>query len=175
MKTWLILTVLMCGFGGALQAQTAMLESQKQAVAKYPALADAKSKLNQKFLALVAAQRAADATFLQRDDWPLKIADRAAEALGIAPVVNTDDGKVHSTALDAPVGRVTIHGNVLQRMEEGLLISTTRGVVLLRGYNEKEGKTITVPAMKADPYDYRDLDGAQRRVDGYQALKPGQP
>jgi len=173
MKTWLSLVLSVCVAAAAL-GQTPVQESQKLAIAKYPALADSKSKMNQKFLELLTATRASDPSFLQRDDWPVKLADRAATALGIAAEANTDDGKVHSTALNAPVGRVTIHGNVLQRMDSGLLISTQRGIVLLRGYDgplAREGKTLTVPATKAEPYDYTDLDGAKRRVDSYQSMK----
>ncbi|MEP6668953.1 MAG: hypothetical protein ABJF10_07370 [Chthoniobacter sp.] len=170
MKTWLSLVLVILAILTTARAQTPVLESQKLAIAKYPDLADGKSKFNQKFLAMVVAQRASDASFLQRDDWPMVIADRTAAALDVKPAANTD-GPNHSATLDAPVGRITIHGSVMQKMDTGLLLNTIHGVVLLRGYAAKEGATITVPTMKAEPYDYTDLDGAKRRVDSYQALK----
>jgi len=68
---------------GSAQTPVQVQESQKTAIALYPDLAVARSKFNQRFLELVAAQRASDASFFQKDDWPLLIAQRTAADLGL--------------------------------------------------------------------------------------------
>ena len=69
----------------ALQAAPAppqMVErSQKAAVQKHPALGQAGSPLNRKFLAIVAMKRTAEPQFFDQPDWPLRAADAAAAHL----------------------------------------------------------------------------------------------
>ena len=63
-----------------LAAQTAE-QWQKSAVQKYPALAQAGSPLNQRFLAIVAAKRQAEPAFFAKQDWPMRAAEEAVAAI----------------------------------------------------------------------------------------------
>src|ERR1043165_6541110 len=62
---------------GALTVQ----EAQQAALKKYPALAEAGSPMNQRFLALVAEKRTSEPAFFARPDWPLRAADAVAAAM----------------------------------------------------------------------------------------------
>lgn len=61
-------------------------EAQAQATALYPGLSIANSGLNQKFVALYKEAQANNPALLSQPDWPLTLADRAAVALGGAPM-----------------------------------------------------------------------------------------
>jgi len=63
-----------------LAAQTAE-QWQRAAVQKYPALAQAGSPLNQKFLAIVAAKRTAEPAYFTQPDWPMRAVEEAVAAL----------------------------------------------------------------------------------------------
>ncbi len=63
-----------------LSAQT-VEQWQKAAVQKHPALAQAGSPLNQRFLAIVAEKRKSDPGYFAKPDWPVRAAEAAAEAL----------------------------------------------------------------------------------------------
>jgi hypothetical protein len=63
-----------------LVAQT-VEQWQRSAVQKHPALAQAGSPLNARFLAIVAEKRKADPGFFTKPDWPLRAAEEAAAAL----------------------------------------------------------------------------------------------
>lgn len=54
---------------------------QKIAVQKHPAVAQAGSPLNQRFLAIVAAKRKSEPTYFEQADWPMRAADAAAVEL----------------------------------------------------------------------------------------------
>lgn len=65
----------------------AVAQWQKTAVQKYPALTQAGSALNQRFLAIVAAKRTSEPAFFDQPDWPLRAADAAAAELRAAEAV----------------------------------------------------------------------------------------
>jgi hypothetical protein len=52
---------------------------QKAAMQKHPALAQAGSPLNQRFLALVAEKRKSDPAFFANANWPVRAADGAPQ------------------------------------------------------------------------------------------------
>jgi hypothetical protein len=61
-------------------------DAQLAATKAYPALNNPNSAFNKKFLALYAETKSRDPHLLAAADWPLKIADRTAVALGGAPM-----------------------------------------------------------------------------------------
>jgi len=63
-----------------LAAQT-VEQWQRSAVQKYPALAQAGSPLNQRFIAIVTAKRQAEPAYFSKPDWPMRAAAEAAAAL----------------------------------------------------------------------------------------------
>jgi hypothetical protein len=63
-----------------LAAQTAEAW-QRSAVQKYPALAQAGSPMNQRFVALIAEKRTAEPAFFSKPDWPMRAADLVAAAI----------------------------------------------------------------------------------------------
>lgn len=54
---------------------------QTAAVRKYPALTEAGSPLNTRFLAIIAEKKKSDPAFFTKPDWPMRAATAAAEAL----------------------------------------------------------------------------------------------
>lgn len=63
-----------------LAAQT-VEQWQQDAVRRYPALAQAGSPFNQRFLAIVAEKRKSEPGFFARPDWPVRAADAVAAAI----------------------------------------------------------------------------------------------
>ncbi len=61
-------------------------EAQIAATKAYPALGIPNSAFNKKFLALYAEAQRSEPQLLAQSDWPLKLADRTAVALGGAPM-----------------------------------------------------------------------------------------
>jgi hypothetical protein len=67
---------------------------QKTAVQKHPALAQAGSLLNQRFLAIVAEKRKSDPAYFDKPDWPLRAANAAAEALRAEELATKEKAEV---------------------------------------------------------------------------------
>ena len=80
MKWSAIVWLTLLALAQPLAAQTAE-QWQKSAVQKYPALAQAGSPLNQRFLAIVTAKRQAEPAYFAKPDWPMRAAEEAAAAL----------------------------------------------------------------------------------------------
>jgi hypothetical protein len=80
MRSLFVLAIAMLALAPPLDAQTVQA-SQSAAVRKYPALAEAGSPLNQRFLAIVAEKRKSEPAFFTKPDWPLRAADAAAATL----------------------------------------------------------------------------------------------
>ena len=70
------------GAKAALPSPRDDAESQRRAVEKYPALADAGSPLNREFVRRYGQLRAKNPTFSRDPAWPEKLADECAAALG---------------------------------------------------------------------------------------------
>lgn len=69
---------------------------QTAAVRKYPALTEAGSPLNTRFLAIIAEKKKSEPAFFSKPDWPMRAATTAAEALRVeeaaaAAKVKTED------------------------------------------------------------------------------------
>jgi len=88
----------------ALLAVTAPLGAQtveawqRAAIQKHPALAEAGSPLNQRFLALIAEKRKSDPAFFSKTNWPVRAADAAAEALQAEQQAAADKAKADEAA-----------------------------------------------------------------------------
>lgn len=61
-------------------------DARLAATTAYPALANPNSAFNKKFLALYAEAQRSEPQLLAQSDWPLKLAERTALALGGAPM-----------------------------------------------------------------------------------------
>lgn len=59
----------------------AVQEAQRLAILKYPSLAEQGSKLNDTFVRLFKIWKISQPQVLQRDDWPLLLADAAYQAM----------------------------------------------------------------------------------------------
>lgn len=78
-------------------------------------------------------------------------------------------------ALDAPVGRVTIGGIVVQRTADGLLVQTRAkgdaGQIWIRGYDAKEGASITLACKRAGTFSFESVGRGSRTLDCYEPFK----
>lgn len=74
--------MLLALLAAALQLTAQTVEQwQRTAVQKHPALAQAGSPLNTRFLALVAEKRKSDPAYFAKPDWPLRAAEEVAAGL----------------------------------------------------------------------------------------------
>lgn len=71
---------------------------QKAAVQKHPALAQAGSPLNERFLAIVAEKRKSEPAYFSRPDWPMRAADAAEAALRAEELAVTEKAKAEEAA-----------------------------------------------------------------------------
>jgi hypothetical protein len=71
---------------------------QKAAVQKHPALAQAGSPLNQRFLEFVAEKRKSEPAYFTKADWPLRAAEAAASALLAEEMAAGEKAKAEETA-----------------------------------------------------------------------------
>lgn len=83
MKKWIFIVAACAAITGAraddaIADTPASRQSQIQAAQKYPALSVAGSVLNKKFIATLSLWRTTNPQALQRDDWPMQIADSVA-------------------------------------------------------------------------------------------------
>lgn len=175
MKMMLILLACWC-VAASLNAQTAVLESQKAAVAAFPALADTSSALSRAFLARVKALQVAQDPRLMGDGWPLAVAREVAAELGIEPRgAAAGAGGGYVNPLERVAGQMTVQGAVKQRTPDGLLVQTRMrgddGLIFLRGVDLKEGERVSVPAIREGTYSYETVLGAAKVLDAYRALK----
>jgi hypothetical protein len=81
-------------------------ESIKKARAVYPALAVPDSVFNKKFIELFNAKKASDPEFLVAADWPMKLAQQAADSLGGAVTTYQAPTEVSTSALNARPAKV---------------------------------------------------------------------
>ncbi len=177
MKIWLL--VMSVVFSTLCQAQTPMQESQKNAIKLFPDLGVPGSKLNKRFLELVEATKRSDPQMMQRDEWPMTVARQAAADTGATPATPAEPEpqavKTGVSLGQAPAGYVTVHGKVVQRTADGLLIqgqkSGPTGQFWLKGFDSQEGKTITASARKVAPFAFTAVSGEARMLDCYDASR----
>jgi len=78
-------------------------------------------------------------------------------------------------ALDAPVGRVTIGGIVIQRTASGLLVQTRKrgdaGQVWIKDFDAKEGVSITVACRRVGTFEFQSVGFGLRTLDCYEVIK----
>jgi len=97
MKTLAIFLLVLCAVATPLAAQT--VETwQKAAVQKHPALAQAGSPLNVRFLAIVAEKRKSEPAYFTRPDWPMRTADAADAALRAEELAVSEKAKAEEAA-----------------------------------------------------------------------------
>ncbi|HSI10398.1 MAG TPA: hypothetical protein VK961_00075 [Chthoniobacter sp.] len=71
---------------------------QTAAVRKYPALTEAGSPLNTRFLAIIAEKKKSDPAFFSKPDWPMRAATAAAEALRAEELAVSEKAKAEEDA-----------------------------------------------------------------------------
>jgi hypothetical protein len=76
-------------------------DSIKKARATYPALAVENSVFNRKFVELFNAKKASEPAFLASADWPMKLAQQAADALGAKVPTYQAPTEASNSALNA--------------------------------------------------------------------------
>jgi len=97
MKT--IVTFLFALFAVATPLVAQTVETwQKAAVQKHPALAQAGSPLNVRFLAIVAEKRKSEPAYFTKPDWPMRAADAADAALRAEELAVSEKAKAEEAA-----------------------------------------------------------------------------
>jgi hypothetical protein len=181
MKTWLCL--LLAAFAFSAGAQTPVLESQKAAIKLYPDLGVPGSAFNKRFVELVEAAKRSDPQLMQRDEWPMTIAQHVsadlgakAEASGGGGASQAENMQVAKMGID-PGNKVGVFGKVIQRMTEGNLVESSggnvggwrgvKGLVFIRGGNAAMGSTVKLSVVPAGTFKYTAVDGGENIVDAF--------
>jgi hypothetical protein len=153
-----VLLLAMLAAAAPLSAQT-VEQWQKAAVQKHPALAQAGSPLNQRFLALVAEKRKSDPAFFAKPDWPLRAAAEAAAASGAGETAATPQPQAGTEKPPAPpaapAAEMTPEEQEWERdtarwVFERLAFGDSEEVIARKLYRSKLVKARAVAAIRTD-------------------------
>ena len=173
-------------FALSVSAQTPVLESQKAAIKLYPDLGVQGSAFNKRFVELVEAAKRSDQQLMQRDEWPMIIAQRVSADLGAKAepagggVSTAENTQVAKMGID-PGNKVGVFGKVIQRMTEGNLVQASgsnvagwrgvKGLVFIRGGDAAMGSTVKLSVTPAGTFKYTAVDGGENIVDAFTIAK----